>query len=151
MTNRNDTDMSSSHRIHAAQAQVEDEQNEIAVIIESNAVVHPRTVVVHPQHTPAYNMLHLSLHHDISSGAIGTVHTTSGYLWVAGAVPKFLNESDWGLQLANVAVMSQGRLGAFAGLAEPHICPCCKMIALQMAEDFYHSPQAGFKFTMTGV
>ena len=61
MITGNHTDMSWSHRIHAAQAQVEDKQNKIAVIVESNAVVHPRTVVVHFQHTPAYSVLYLSL------------------------------------------------------------------------------------------
>ena len=39
--------------IHAAQAQIQYKQDKIALVIEADAVVHPGTVVIHLQHTPA--------------------------------------------------------------------------------------------------
>ena len=42
-----------AYRIKASQTQIEDKQDKIAVVVEADAVVHPGTVVIHLQHTPA--------------------------------------------------------------------------------------------------
>ena len=36
------------HHVHAAEHQIEDEEEEVALILHAHAVVDPRTVVIHP-------------------------------------------------------------------------------------------------------
>ena len=51
-----------------------------------------------------------------------------------GGIAEVADQWGWerGSHLANVAVMGQGWLCPPAGSAEAHICPCSKMVALQL-------------------
>lgn len=42
-----------AHRVRRPKPQVEGEQHKEAIVVEADAVVHPGTVVIHSQHTPA--------------------------------------------------------------------------------------------------
>ncbi len=38
----------------AADRDVEEEEHEILVVVPPHAITHPRTVVIHPEHTPIF-------------------------------------------------------------------------------------------------
>ena len=123
-----------THRIETPQAQIHDEQHKISVIVEADAVVHPWTVMVHLQHTPADQGAILR-RQCMPESCGARPHTQPGSLTV-GEERAFLQEPDRRMagrgdsQLAYVAVVGQGGLCPPAGLTEPHIRPRGQVVAL---------------------
>lgn len=101
------------------------------MIVEADAVVHPWTVMVHPEHAPAFQATILKpnsvYRHNILYLMYGSGSGCDMNRFMR-ALSRLVRDGN--SQLAYVAMVGQRRLCPLAGLAEARIHACSQMVAL---------------------